>query len=367
MPFIEQIRQALTQVIDPELERNIVELGMLREIQVNGGDVTITLALTIMGCPFRNQLKDQTQKAAAAVPGVENVIVELTAMNDEERKRLQERQQPSTGLAFRASQFNRVQRLIAVISGKGGVGKSSVTALLAVALQRLGYAVGVLDADLTGPSIPRLFGISGPVEGTPFGIVPVETRSGIKVISTNLMLPKEDMAITWRGPVMSGAIRQFWNDVIWGQLDYLLLDLPPGTSDATLTVMQSLPLNGVIMVTMPQGLSSMVVRKTVDMSQIMKVPILGIVENMAYFTSPETGSRYEIFGPSHCGEVAQAAQAPILGCLPIDPDLTRLADTGEIEQYEHSAYAELAAAFVEVTALFDAADAELAPTESAMD
>lgn len=341
MPTIKQIQHALTQVIDPELGRNIVELGMVRDIQVaNGGDLNITLALTIMGCPLRNYLREQTQLAAATVPGVEKVTVQLTAMTEGERRQVMERMSP-------AMRCNRIGCVVAVMSGKGGVGKSTVTALLAAGLQSRDHAVGVLDADLTGPSIPRLFGISGPVRSIPFGMEPIETRTGIKVISTNLMLPEEDMAVIWRGPIMSGAIRQFWNDVLWGRLDYLLVDLPPGTSDATLTVMQSLPLQGVVLVTMPQSLSSMVVRKTVDMSQNMQVPILGIVENMSYFKCPETGTRHDIFGASHTDEVAQAAQAPILGRLPIDPDLTRLADAGQIERYEQAASTELAAAFVE--------------------
>ncbi len=341
MTTIEQINQALTQVIDPELGGNIVELGMVRDIQINGSSVTLTLTLTVMACPLRNQLKQETEAAVLSVPGIEHVTVELVAMTGEERQRLKERLSP-------AMRLNRIGRVIAIMSGKGGVGKSSVTALLASALQRQGYAVGILDADITGPSIPRLFGITGPVRGTPMGILPIETRTGIKVISTNLMLPQEDAALVWRGPVMSGTVRQFWQDVCWGKLDYLLVDLPPGTSDITLTAMQNYPLDGVVMVTMPQGLSSMVVRKTVNMSRQLNVPILGIVENMSYFTSPETGTQFAIFGPSHTDAVAECAEAPVLGNLPIDPHLTALADAGDIEQYEHIAYAELAAAFVKV-------------------
>lgn len=340
MPTIDQIQQALTQVIDPELGKDIVELGMVRDIRLDDGDVTITLALTMKGCPLKEHLKEQTQAAAAAVPEVKCVTVEMVTMTQAEREQLRERL--STAISM-----NRIGQIVAVMSGKGGVGKSSVTALLAVALQRHGLAVGVLDADLTGPSIPRLFGISGPVPGTPMGILPIDTQMEIKVISTNLMLPEEDMAVLWRGPIMSGTIRQFWSDVLWGRLDYLLIDLPPGTSDATLTVMQSLPLDGVLMVTTPQSLSSMVVRKTVNMCRELKVPILGIVENMSYFTSPETGTRHMIFGPSHTQAVAQLAGAPILGQLPIDPSLTELADAGEIEQYEHAAYAKLSTAFLD--------------------
>jgi Mrp family chromosome partitioning ATPase len=340
MPTSEELEQALMQVIDPELGHNIVELGMVRDIQIDGGKIDLTLALTIMACPMRNQLQEQTRAAAASVPGVESVNVRLTAMSETEREQLMDSMRVSM-------QLNQVGRMIAVMSGKGGVGKSSVTALLATAIRRAGFTVGVMDADLTGPSIPRLFGITGPVSGTPMGILPIETRSGIKVMSTNLMLPEDDMAIVWRGPIMSSTIKQFWKDVLWGRLDYLLIDLPPGTSDATLTAMQSLPLDGVVMVTTPQSLASMVVRKTVHMAQELKVTIFGIVENMSYFPCPETGQEHFIFGASHADEVAALAGAPILIRLPIDPQLTGLADCGEIEQFENEICARMAAAFVE--------------------
>lgn len=338
MPTKDQVENALSQVIDPELGSNLVELGMVKDIQISGSDVTVTLALTVQGCPLKNYLKEQTQAALFSITDVETVTVNLTAMTAREREALKDR-------LSSAVQMNHVGRFVAVMSGKGGVGKSSTTALLATALQRQGFAVGILDADVTGPSIPKLFGITGPVRSLPLGMVPVETRTGIKVISTNLMLKEEDLAVIWRGPVMSGTVKQFWKDVLWGRLDYLLVDLPPGTSDITLTAMEAFPLSGVILLTTPQGLSSMIVRKTVHMSQGLEVPILGIVENMSYFIAPDTGARYEIFGPSHTPAVAEAAGAPILGRLPIDPRLAELGDAGEIEQYEHVAYAELAAAF----------------------
>jgi ATP-binding protein involved in chromosome partitioning len=203
--------------------------------------------------------------------------------------------------------------------------------LLAAALTRAGYKVGVLDADVTGPSMPKLFGVHGPLRGGPQGIEPIATWSGIKVMSLNLLLEDEGQAVIWRGPMISGAIQQFWNDVHWGELDYLLVDLPPGTSDATLTVMQSLPVNGILMVTTPQSLAAMIVRKAVKMAQAVNVPIIGIVENMAGFVAPDTGTRYDIFGPSHAAEVAEMAGAPIVARLPIDPNVAALCDTGEIE------------------------------------
>jgi len=341
MASIEEIKQALTQVMDPELGKSIVELGMVRDIQVSDGQVKILLALTIAGCPLKDQIRNETQAAAAAVPGVGGVTVELTTMSADERQKLHSRA-PAP-----AMNLNQVGRMVAILSGKGGVGKSSVTSLLATALQRQGLMVGVLDADITGPSIPRMFGISGPVPSVPFGMLPIRTASGVRVISTNLMVPEEDTAVVWRGPIVSTTIKQFWTDVLWGRLDYLLVDLPPGTSDATLTVMEALPLDGVVLVTMPQGLSSMVVRKTVHMAQGLNMPILGIVENMSYFVSPETGTQFEIFGPSQTDKVTDSANAPLLGRLPIDPHLTELADTGQIEQYEHPAYEALAEAFLE--------------------
>jgi Mrp family chromosome partitioning ATPase len=339
MPTVDQVKSVLSQVIDPELNDNIVNLGMVKDIQISGGDVTVELALTVMGCPLKNYLKEQTQAALFSIGDVENVTVNLTSMTPPERDALKNRLSSS-------HQINHIGRLVAVMSGKGGVGKSSATALLAVALRRQGYEVGILDADLTGPSIPKFFGITGPVRSVPLGMLAKETRTGIRVISSNLMLKQEDAALIWRGPVMSGTVKQFWTDVLWGRLDYLLVDLPPGTSDITLTSMESFPLSGVILVTTPQGLSSLIVRKTVNMSKALEIPILGIIENMSYFTAPDTSKRYDIFGPSNSVAVAEAAGAPLLAQLPIDPHLAELADAGAVEDYEHPAYAALAAAFL---------------------
>jgi NifU-like protein involved in Fe-S cluster formation len=204
--------------------------------------------------------------------------------------------------------------------------------------------VGVLDADITGPSIPMLFGLHGPVEFGPVGIRPLRSRTGIKVISMNLLLENEDQPVIWRGPMVGKAITQLWGDVMWGDLDYLLVDLPPGTSDASLTTLQSLPVNGIVMVTTPQSLASMVVRKAVHMAQAVKTPIIGVVENMAYFICPDCGKRHAIFGPSHAEEVALTANAPLLAQLPIDPLVAALCDAGKIEDVD----------LREIPALFDA-------------
>ena len=233
-----------------------------------------------------------------------------------------------------AEEYNNVQRVVAVMSGKGGVGKSFVTGLLASGLARQGYQVGILDADITGPSIPMLFGLHGPVDLGDYGIMPLKSRTGIKVISMNLLLKTEDQPVIWRGPLVSRGIRQLWGDVMWGDLDILLIDLPPGTSDATLTIMQSLPLNGLVMVTTPQSLASMVVTKAINMAHVTKVDIIGIVENMAYFDPPESDKRHYIFGGSHAEELAQKADAPVLAQIPIDPKISKFCDAGNMEEIQ---------------------------------
>jgi Mrp family chromosome partitioning ATPase/NifU-like protein involved in Fe-S cluster formation len=230
-----------------------------------------------------------------------------------------------------AADHNKIECVIAVMSGKGGVGKSFVTGLLASGLARAGYQTGILDADITGPSIPMLYGLHGPVKVGKYGILPLKSSSGIKVISMNLLLASEDQPVIWRGPLISKAIKQLWEDVMWGKLDYLLIDLPPGTSDAALTIMQSMPVKGVIMVTTPQGLAGLIVKKAVHMAQSVGIPIIGVIENMAYFRCPDTGKQHFIFGPSHAEVVASAAHAPVLGQIPIDPFVSELCDTGKIE------------------------------------
>jgi Mrp family chromosome partitioning ATPase len=273
------------------------------------------------------------------VDGVQRVEVKLTEMSDEEKQRLSQGDaQPG-----QAVHLNDVRHVMAVMSGKGGVGKSLVSSLLAVALRREGHQVGVLDADITGPSIPKMFFPGGAQTGaSPVAILPAESRTGIKVMSINLLLESEDRAVIWRGPLIGRAIQQFWGDVLWGTLDYLVVDLPPGTSDASLTVMQSLPLSGVVLVTSPQDLAGMVVRKAAQMAQIMKVPILGLVENMSYFVCPDTGKQHDIFGPSRAEEMSAWLGVPFLGRLPIDPEIARLCDAGRIEDYPAEAFVPIA-------------------------
>lgn len=240
----------------------------------------------------------------------------------------------------------KIAHTIPIMSGKGGVGKSLVTALLAIGLRRRHYRVGILDADITGPSIPRLFGLHvpltiqpDPVKTTPQGqpqplITPAISRSAIEIVSSNLLTDREDTAMIWRGPIVASVIRQFYEQVLWSDLDFLLVDLPPGTSDAPLTVLQSLSIDGVVLVTMPQALATMVVRKAANLIHQLKKPILGVVENMSFFDAPDTGARYEIFGPSYAQRVAELAEAPVLARIPIDPKKLLLADEGRIEELD---------------------------------
>jgi Mrp family chromosome partitioning ATPase len=252
---------------------------------------------------------------------------------------------PATGTA---SAYNHIQHVVAVMSGKGGVGKSLVTSLLAIGLAQNGYHIGILDADITGPSIPMLFGLHGPVEPGDVGIEPLQSKGGVKIMSMNLLLAREDQPVIWRGPMIGKAITQLWGDVMWGHLDYLLVDLPPGTADAALTTMQSLPVNGIVMVTTPQCLASMVVRKAVHMAQAIGVPIIGVVENMSYFVCPDTHNHYFLFGSSHAAEVAQVAGVPLLAQLPIILGISDLCDKGKIEDVHFPEMADIFSKFLQV-------------------
>lgn len=228
-----------------------------------------------------------------------------------------------------------IKHVIAVASGKGGVGKSSATALIAAALARKGYAVGVMDADITGPSIPKIFGVSGhPGKGDNGFINPVRSESGVTVMSINLLLEDDSQPVIWRGPLVGKIVGQFFDEVNWGELDYLLIDLPPGTGDVPLTVLQNADVQGIVMVTTPQDLAGMVVGKAVYMAEKMDKPVIGVIENMSYAVCPECNSRIEIFGDSHGEALATKFDLPILGRLPIDPTFTRLSDAGRIQDYE---------------------------------
>lgn len=243
------------------------------------------------------------------------------------------RTEPQSFLAPQNAQSN-VKKVIGVVSGKGGVGKSLVTSLMATILRRRETNVAVLDADITGPSIPKCFGMKERALSSETGLFPVETKTGIKVMSINLLLPEETNPVVWRGPVIAGAIKQFWTDVVWGDVDYMFVDMPPGTGDAPLTVFQSLPLDGIIIVTSPQELVSMIVSKAVEMAKMMDVPVLGLVENMSYYQCPDCGKQHSIFGESHIDEVAAKYNLDVLAKLPIDHTLAHSCDIGAIELFE---------------------------------
>ena len=236
-------------------------------------------------------------------------------------------------------QLSRIKKVIGVVSGKGGVGKSMTSALLAVEMRRRGYRVGVLDADITGPSIPKLFGIHGRALGDENGIWPIQSRTGIDVMSVNLLLENEEDPVVWRGPVIAGAVKQFWQEVIWKDVDFLFVDMPPGTGDVPLTVFQTLPVDGIVVVTSPQELVSMIVGKAVKMAQMMNVPILGVVENMSYLVCPDCGKKIPVFGDSHLEETAGKYGVKVLAKMPLDPQLTACADGGAIEAYACDALA----------------------------
>ena len=229
--------------------------------------------------------------------------------------------------------LSHIKKVIGVVSGKGGVGKSMTSAMMAVTMRRLGYKCGVLDADITGPSIPKLFGIHARAVGDDKVIWPIKSRTGIDIMSINLLLENEDDPVVWRGPVIAGAVKQFWQDVIWEDVDFLFVDMPPGTGDVPLTVFQTLPVDGILVVTSPQELVSMIVAKAVNMAEMMKVPMLGLVENMSYVVCPDCGKHINVFGDSHVDEVAAKHGLPVLAKCPIDPELARLSDAGLIETY----------------------------------
>jgi hydrogenase maturation protease len=317
----EQVMESLETVLVPGAMRSLVKMNLVRDISIDNGKVDITIASAALATEAQEWLKDRIKDAAGRLDGVREVSVSL--------------------VDGKPKDLNEIGHVFAIMSGKGGVGKSLVASLTAVALKRQGYEVGILDADITGPSIPKMFGITARPAGSDSGILPVLSKSGIEVMSINLLLPNEDDAVIWRGPLIGRAITQFWEEVLWGKLDYLIVDLPPGTADAPLTVMQSLPISGIIIVFTPQELTAMVVRKAVNMARQMGKPILGVVENMSYLYVHEIDKKIELFGRSRAEEMAKAAHAPLMGQLPVDPELAKLCDEGNIERYDSDIMARL--------------------------
>jgi len=325
------IRDVLAQVMHPEFKHNLAELNMIRGIEVGPASVTCTIALPFKNVPIKDDLARLIREAIHNQVGPQrDVDIKWVEMTQKERVAFTALAQDAQG---QGQHLSEIAHVIAVMSGKGGVGKSSVASMLAVTLRRKGYRVGLLDADITGPSIPKMFGARERPQSAPLGIMPVITKTGIRLMSINLLLPNEDDAVIWRGPLISSAIKQFWGEVFWGDLDYLVVDLPPGTADASLTVMQAIPLSGVLLVTSPQGLAGMVVRKAAHMVLQMGAPLLGLIENMSYMVCPKCGTRIEVFGTSKAARTAQQIGLPLLGKIPLDPELANHCDAGEIEDY----------------------------------
>jgi len=327
MPTEDQVRKSLEQVLVPGVMRSLVKLNLIRQVTISDQKVNISLASTALNQQTQDWLKAKVSETAGKLSSIKEAEVSFVEAKPEE--------------------LNEISHVVAVMSGKGGVGKSLVAGLIGLSLARRGHQVGILDADMTGPSIPRMFGLTARPMGSDTGILPVLSRVGIEIMSINLLLSNEDDAVIWRGPLISNTIKQFWEDVLWGKLDYLVVDLPPGTADASLTVMQLFPISGVIIVFTPQDLVEMIVRKAVNMAQKMGKPVLGVVENMSYFLLPDTGKRIELFGSSKGQEMAKVAKAPLLGQLPIDPELAKLCDEGNIERYDSETLSSFGEAFIQ--------------------
>jgi len=313
-----QIREALEAVQDPELKRNIVELRMVRDISIRDGEARITLALTTMGCPMKKRIVEDVERAVRKVAGVSSVHVELTVMSREELDHLFPKH-PLQGI-------EKVARFIAVASGKGGVGKTTVAINLALALSREGFQVGLLDADVYGPSIPTMLDLSERPRAEAKMIVPLE-KFGLKIMSFGFFLGGAQPLI-WRGPLVGKTIKQFLDEVMWGHLDYLVVDLPPGTGDPSITIAQSVPSASVVMVTTPQEVALADVRKSIGMFEEMHIEICGIVENMSYFSCGHSKERIEIFGSGGGEILSRETGLPLLGSIPIDIKLRKGGDMG---------------------------------------
>ena len=336
-----QIRDSLTNVMDPEIHMNIIELNMVKDVKINESKLDILIALTVAGCPLADTIKKDVRNELMKFEEVNEVNVETTVMTKEELDGLKITVQKNRGTEQSQDKLisklekKRNENLIAIVSGKGGVGKSSITAILASELKRSGHNVGILDADVTGPSIAKIFGVTKRLIKGKNGIIPAETESGLKLISVNLMLDNPEMPTIWRGPIINNLIRQLYTDVDWGDIDYLLIDLPPGTGDAPLTVFQSLPLSGIVLVSTPQDLSKMIVSKSANMAKMLKISVLGLIENMSYLNCKHCGEKNFILGESRSEEFAERLGTELIARLPFETDIAELCDAGKIEEYQN--------------------------------
>jgi ATP-binding protein involved in chromosome partitioning len=349
----QSIIESLREVLDPEIGISIVDLNMVRDVTIRGDEVKVKIALTVAHCPLAKTLQSDIEKVLKKSGEIRSVVVDTTAMSKSEladlRTKLQDRTrntpQSKTSLGPGIERLGKrdIRNIIAIVSGKGGVGKSFVTSMFACELRRQGYEVGVLDADLTGPSIAKVFGLNERPTKTPNGAIsPIRSRTGIKIMSINLILDDPEMPVIWRGPIVNSVIRQLYWDVDWGPLHYLLVDLPPGTSDAPLTVFQSLPLDGAIVVSSPQELASLIVTKAVNMAKKMNAELLGLVENMSYLQCPQCGEKIRVFGETRGEKLAATLGIPFLGSIPLDPIIAEKSDKGQIEDYSSFTFQELA-------------------------
>ena len=369
----ENLLERLKQVMDPELGQSIVDLGMVKQVELDGSTAKLRVDVTIEGCPLKDQIRREVTEAVLSVDKGLKVELTLGTMTSAELEMLKKRlgaqrsaaigsgqQAPSAGsgqvsggtegkITGDAGGINRLKKkvphVIAVGSGKGGVGKSSVTAQLACALVREGYPCGILDADITGPSIARIFGATErPLvkEDEKDVMLPVPTQAGVPVLSMNLLLSDEKSPVIWRGPLINGAIRQLYANAAWEGLEFLLIDMPPGTSDATLTIYQSLPLDGVVIVTTPQSLVGMIVAKSIKMAQSLRIKVLGLVENLAYVQVPERKDPYYVFGPLKGQAAADEFKAPYWGALAMDPAVAEACDKGQIHTVDNPQFRDFA-------------------------
>ena len=327
--------------MDPEIHMNIIELNMVKDVKINENKVDVLIALTVAGCPLADTIKKDVRNEVMKFEEVDEVNVETTVMTKEELDGLKITVQKNRGTQQSQDELisrlekKKNENLIAIVSGKGGVGKSSMTAILASELKRTGHNVGILDADVTGPSIAKIFGVTKRLMKGKTGIIPAETESGLKLISVNLMLDNPEMPTVWRGPIINNLIRQLYTDVDWGDIDYLLIDLPPGTGDAPLTVFQSLPLSGIVLVSTPQDLSKMIVSKSANMAKMLKIPVLGLIENMSYLNCKHCGDKNFILGESRSEEFAEKLDTELIARLPFETDIAELCDAGKIEEYQN--------------------------------
>ena len=341
----EAVHAALEHVEDPELRRSIVALGMVGDVALDGGDVRVEIKLTVAGCPLKAEIQRRVGDAVGAVPGVERVNVVMDAMSDQERLALRSGLEGGVGHASPFAEEGSGTRVIAVASGKGGVGQSSVTANLAVALTRRGASVGLLDADVYGYSIPRMMGVSRRAVMVEDLMMPVDAH-GVRLMSVGFMT-SDDNPVLWRGPMLHKALTSFVSDVFWDDPDYLLVDLPPGTGDVPLSIAQLLPKASMVVVTTPQLAAQRVARRAAAMAERVDIPVAGVVENMSWFVAPDTGARYEVFSGGGGEQLADELGVPLLGRVPLEPDVALAGDAG-VPVVAGSPDSEAAAALIEI-------------------